>query len=545
MKRLASVVLSSTMAISGAGVLSGVNLHADENVEVLRVSGRDRYDTPVQLSRKFFSNSDYAIVASGQGYADALIGGTLASHIKAPIFLTEKNSIRKDVLYEMKRLGVKKVFLLGGYGSVSQNVENTIKSAGFPVRRAGGANREETSNKICGIMYDFYCLEYLKDHPEDKEVREHGLASTDFYAGIDAYGFADSMVAAPLMAAYGNYDNQMMPVLNFNRKKSFFPFPIIFGGENTLPDYRGDGTVIKPKHRFAGSNRYKTAVSVAGGYKTLLGRDIKTVVLVDGTNYPDALASSTVATVNNAAILLTEPGKLNADTKKYIENKGIEKVIVIGGEYSVSENVVRELKGQETIDKNETSNGNEADNEDMSSQDDWRESYYLGDILFIDLNRNLKNFKGQYVVEAKRGRKAVDESYLTGEYESVGIYYKPMYDKFKKGQYTASNGVIEEWKVFQVASNATDDEVLLGESSEDFDKWIGVNVKYLITKDDGRRYLLINERFGDRPSDYGYNRLYNAVLKNGEVYAFDGLYCVSEDDDMEMIEKGTMDRLYD
>jgi len=97
--------------------------------------------------------------------------------------------------------------------------------------------------------------------------------------------------------------------------------------------------------RIAGANRYETAIEIAKAYKPVLKRNIDTVVLVDGTNYPDALASGTVATMNNGAILLTEPGKLNEDTKAFIQENNIQNVIIVGGEKSVSKNVENELRG--------------------------------------------------------------------------------------------------------------------------------------------------------------------------------------------------------
>lgn len=97
--------------------------------------------------------------------------------------------------------------------------------------------------------------------------------------------------------------------------------------------------------RIAGQNRYKTAIEIAKAYKPVLNKDINTIVLVDGTNYPDALASGTVATFENGAILLTQPNKLNENTRDFIEENNIEKVIIVGGEKSVSKNVENELRG--------------------------------------------------------------------------------------------------------------------------------------------------------------------------------------------------------
>ena len=46
----------------------------------------------------------------------------------------------------------------------------------------------------------------------------------------------------------------------------------------------------------------------------------------------------------NAPVLLTQKDALNESTKKYLKDNGIEKVVVIGGENSVGEKVVKELR---------------------------------------------------------------------------------------------------------------------------------------------------------------------------------------------------------
>ena len=92
-------------------------------------------------------------------------------------------------------------------------------------------------------------------------------------------------------------------------------------------------------------NRYKTAVEIAKAYKIVRKKNIRKAVIVDGTKYPDALASGTAATMNDGTILLTKPNKLNEDTKAFIRSNNIKNIIIVGGEKSVSKSVENELKG--------------------------------------------------------------------------------------------------------------------------------------------------------------------------------------------------------
>ena len=45
-----------------------------------------------------------------------------------PILLVQKNKLDLNVLRELKRLGVKNVYIIGGQGSISKEVEDKIKS---------------------------------------------------------------------------------------------------------------------------------------------------------------------------------------------------------------------------------------------------------------------------------------------------------------------------------------------------------------------------------------------------------------------------------
>lgn len=88
------------------------------------------------------------VLASGQGYADALFGSTLSSQINSPLLLTEKNKLSNGVSNEIKGLGVKEVFILGGENTISKNVEKELYALGIKVSRLTGKDRLETAISV-------------------------------------------------------------------------------------------------------------------------------------------------------------------------------------------------------------------------------------------------------------------------------------------------------------------------------------------------------------------------------------------------------------
>lgn len=292
---------------------------AKRNIDIVRYSGRSRYETAVVSSRGTFSSSRYVVIASGEGYADALVGGTLATQLKAPILLTGKDNISTSVLGELERLQVKVVFLLGGDSTISPKVYNLLISKGYKVERVFGHNRLETAIKVREMRFKY--AEFIT--PGER------------IAVVDGFGYADSLSAAPFVG-------QMTPTTYLypyvKGKMNSIPYYMAFGGTSSVPEG------FSEKVRYSGRSRFETSVEVAKAYSLRLNKIVDTIVLVDGNNYPDALSSAPISALNNGAILLTQKDKLPGSIADFIRNnKNIKKVIIVGGQGSVSKNVEREI----------------------------------------------------------------------------------------------------------------------------------------------------------------------------------------------------------
>lgn len=94
------------------------------------------------------------------------------------------------------------------------------------------------------------------------------------------------------------------------------------------------------ENKLVGENRHQTAIKVSNE-----GWDVaNTIVIVNSNSMADALSATPYANWLNAPILLTEGNKLNSDTKKEILRLKAKGVRIIGGEGSVSNSVINELK---------------------------------------------------------------------------------------------------------------------------------------------------------------------------------------------------------
>ena len=101
--------IRKTLALTMVATMLASNLSfAEEKVEIKRISGKNRYETSAKISREYATQGNDIILASGENFADALAGGPLSIDINAPILLTQKGTLPKEVELERNRLNPKK-----------------------------------------------------------------------------------------------------------------------------------------------------------------------------------------------------------------------------------------------------------------------------------------------------------------------------------------------------------------------------------------------------------------------------------------------------
>lgn len=93
--------------------------------------------------------------------------------------------------------------------------------------------------------------------------------------------------------------------------------------------------------RLSGPNRYATAAAVA---TTQFTPGVGAVYIASGATFPDALAGAARAGANDDPILLTRANSLPAATAEALTTLQPQRIVVLGGTASVTENVRRQLE---------------------------------------------------------------------------------------------------------------------------------------------------------------------------------------------------------
>lgn len=91
------------------------------NKNIIRYMGADRFETSIEVAKAAYRQAKTALVVSGSKYPDALVASGLSASLKAPIILTEKDTMPKEVKTYMK--GINNIYIIGG--------EQTIGSEQF------------------------------------------------------------------------------------------------------------------------------------------------------------------------------------------------------------------------------------------------------------------------------------------------------------------------------------------------------------------------------------------------------------------------------
>ncbi len=296
---------------------------------VKRIAGSNRFATAAEISKASFKTANTVVLAYGLNYADALAGVTLANKLNAPILLTHTAKLPDETQAEIKRLGAKKVIILGGTGAISKDVEDSLKKQGLTTERKAGTTRFGTATAIA---------QTLNDKPTDV-----------FF--VYAFNYADALSVSTVAAlknapiiylkTNGELDDDTAKYLK--SIKGSVKNAYVIGGEGVISkdmlNKAGAALGVTPT-RVAGKNRYATCVEVNNKFKSVLTGSA--VCVAKGLDFPDALAGGVFAAQQKTPLFLAD-NTLKDEQKTYLKGKKSDVFYVFGGTGAVPDKLVTEI----------------------------------------------------------------------------------------------------------------------------------------------------------------------------------------------------------
>ena len=340
--------LATVMAVTvAAGSMSFNVANAETKATAENIVGKDRYETAVKISKAGWSSADTAILVNDSAIADALSATPFANAKNAPVLLTGKKGLHELTKKELKRLGVKNVYMIGGTTVLPSAIEKELKKMGIKTERISGKNRETTAVEIAEEL--------------DKIVDVKEIAVVNGTTGL-----ADAVSVAGAAA------ERDMPIILSNPKKGTAVSDKFIKDNGINKSYIIGGTKVVPNSvssklpgakRIEGSNRNETNAKVMDTFYTEKYLN-NAYVAKDGknkeSNLIDALAVGALAARNGSPVVLADSKKLSNGQKHVLNTKSLSKVTQVGGKGN--EKVFKELKDMQEVKTYEVTTAEELNN---------------------------------------------------------------------------------------------------------------------------------------------------------------------------------------
>ncbi|WP_343754471.1 N-acetylmuramoyl-L-alanine amidase [Alkalibacterium iburiense] len=309
----------STFSTSMA--LNQVSTSSSNSSSVERITGKNRIEVAINISKRGWNRSDTVFIANGYRFTDALSGTPLAAHYNAPMLLVNERDISNATINEINRLRAKNVVILGGPDSVPEQVISKLRSQGLNVRRIAGRNRYDTSRMIAEELISL------------RGPSTAHLVNGDAYADAVSISSVAGRYKQPILLTRAN---ELHPEVNIiaNQVKDWRiiggPQSISANTENQLKSRVNNVTRLSGKNRYEVNQRVLNHWGISGNQ----------IFVGHGNAFADVLTASVLASRNNTGVLLVRDNPADLQqAQQYARNRRLTRFTLLGGDQTISNNI--------------------------------------------------------------------------------------------------------------------------------------------------------------------------------------------------------------
>ncbi len=296
-----------------------------------RIAGSDRFSTSAQVSSAIYAAGTGAgtgpvvHVASGVNFPDALSASAAAAAVGGPLLLTLPGAIPEPILTELARLKPQAIVVVGGTGSITDDVYRQLAALAPKISRESGADRYATSRAI------------LQNAFGSRTVTSVFVATGANFPDALVAGSAAGYQNGPLLlvnGAAGSLDPESAAAI-----RALAPARIyLVGGPNSISagiqsDLEGLGAA--QVLRLAGSARYATAQAVNAAVFPFADE----AFVANGNGFPDALSISAAAGMLGSPLLLAPTDCIPAGEVADATLRGVSTYWAVGGPSVLSDGI--------------------------------------------------------------------------------------------------------------------------------------------------------------------------------------------------------------
>lgn len=290
-----------------------------------RVAGETAMDTMSKVIDQSFNKARTVVLASKDGYWDALSASALAGTLKAPVLLSGRDALPQETLDQLLRLGTKRVYLVGGRSVMSNAVLDQLHSLGISTVTVAGQQAQDTANMVA-----------------------RKLPSSEVCFIATSWGYQDALSAssfayakrAPMFLtnSAGTLDRTTLACI---RSKNFKRV-VLIGGESVLsPEIvqQLNKVGIKDIQRIAGDTAYDTSALFAQ-WALNHGMKANNMAIATGYGYEDALVGAALCGKKDSIMVLADDSNTSAvDLIVDAQKNKISNYYILGGESVVGNRV--------------------------------------------------------------------------------------------------------------------------------------------------------------------------------------------------------------
>ena len=309
-----------------------------ETADWKRLWGDDAYGTMQAVVKEGFDKSEFVIIATFDGYWDALSASSLAGQLHAPILLTGGDTLNLATRQEIGRLGASSAYIVGGAQAISEKVETQLTNMKLKVKRFYGTDAMGTARAIAQEVNANYL---------SSEVQIGAGNRTCIIATVN--GYWDALAASPYAYASQSpiylteWDGTLSKATIDAIGKGNYDEIVIVGGpkavSTSVVSQLARGDIPPSKLRCQGATAVETSMAVAK-YAVERGMSANGMGVATMDGYWDALTGGPLCGKNNAVLVLASEDNIAAVDGFIAPNKRlIDEGYVFGGTSAVPTSV--------------------------------------------------------------------------------------------------------------------------------------------------------------------------------------------------------------
>ncbi len=290
------------------------------------------------------------VVATADGYRDALAATALAGRLDAPVLITPKGKLASQTKAELQRLKPSKVIVIGGEAVISKNCFTQIKAVCSNTVRVSGKTGSATAVAAykAGSNWSSTCIISTSNSFKDA-------------LSIAPYAYA---MGAPIFLVEPNKTSWKRTLSDTTLRAidaGNFTRAIIVGGDKAVPESVEQqiwyGTAVSDIRRLSGNNALETSAAIAR-WSIENGMSFAHKTFATTTGYKDALCGAALAGKQKSVLILVDESinkispeygfefsYMNADLFSGNETHGH----ILGGRAVISQKLWRQLSNTSLV----------------------------------------------------------------------------------------------------------------------------------------------------------------------------------------------------